>query len=68
MEEREKKEKELQQELTSLRNEIKKLKKVNIREEIMMEVRNILLTDNVEQHRIKEVVDYFIYILERENK
>lgn len=67
-EEKKKKEQDLQQELSSLRSEIKRLKKVNTREEVTLKIKSILLTDGILEDKTKEIVDYFMYLLERESK
>lgn len=64
--EKEKKEQELQQELSSLRSEIKRLKKVNMREEANQKIKSILITDGILEDKAREIVDYFMYLLERE--
>ena len=66
--EQEKKEQELKDELSSLRSEIKKLKKLNMREEVNQKIKVILLTDGILEDKAREIVDYFMYLLERENK
>lgn len=64
--EEERKEQKLQQELSSLRSEIKKLKKLNMREEANQKIKGILLTDGILEDKAREIVDYLMYILERE--
>lgn len=67
-EEKKKKEQQLQEEISSLRYEVKKLKKINVREEVNQRIKDILLRDGILEDKTKEIVDYLMYILERENK
>ena len=67
-EEKRKKEQQLQEEISSLRYEVKKLKRVNIKEEIAEKITGILLTDGVIENKTKEITNYFMFLLERDNK
>ena len=71
--EEEKKEQELKAELSFLRDEIKKLKKLNLREEAYQKIKGILISNGVlnvklMEDKAEQIIDYLMYLLERESK